>query len=590
MASTSNGHGSLEPAAPPRGLPGERPIAWLGLLVLCTLMGYAAMAPIANPDLGWHVALGRLIVESGSIPDTEPFTHTARGAPMVAHEWLSQVAYQGVIELLGVLGLRWANASLTLLVLVLFFAMLRRAGAAPALALLGVGLYAVIAQPRFQLRPHMFNLAFAMAMYGYLFVRRPALEGRQLANAFAATLLWVNMHSGAVLLAALLALHLAAEVIDQKLGRRQARARDLGGGDLRRLAVLLALVAVALLITPNHLRLFPYLIETARLNARLSLEWFPIIESWDSAIKPPVAMSCFWLVAAATAATAWLTRRRQPLSRLAVVLFAAWLPIHSQRFVWVYFIPLLFTLGELARWLHQRQGAAAPPRWTPARALSPLIALAVLVAISYATLVAPIPWAHLGHRFRAARNFRPAVFPVEAIEFLDQVDLEGPLFNANKWGGYILMHTYDKYPIFIDGRWVTIGESVLLDSYHVSRRLPRSFEILDAYGIEILLVHRGWMTAELLRTQKWIPVFENWNSGLYLRDRPRSAANLERCAAYYRVRGIPFDEKRGFDERAAFLANRAWAERFGVRRVHLNQFGAHGRRLGAGATRPVEGW
>jgi hypothetical protein len=460
----------------------------------------------------------------------------------------------------------------------------------PALALLGVGVYAVMAQSRFQLRPHMFNLAFSMAMYGYLFVRRPGLEKHQLAAVFVTTLIWVNMHSGAVLLATLLAIHLVAELIDHKLGRRAGRTCDLGRGDLRRLATLLALVAVALLITPHGFRLFPYLIESQRLNTRLSLEWFPIVEAWGSTAKPPLAMACFWITATATAAAAWLTRRRQPLSRLAVVLFATWLPFDSQRFVWLYFIPLLFTLGELARWLRQRHRALAPPRWRQAHALHCLVALATLVAITYPALVAPIPWAHFGHRFRAARNFRPAVFPIGAVDFLDQVDLEGPLFNANKWGGYILMHSYDKYPVFIDGRWVTIGESVLLDSYRVSHRLPRSFEILDAYGIELLLVHRGWMTEELLQTHNWIPVFENVNSGLYLRNRPQSAANLSRCAAYYRARGIPFDEKRGFDEHAAFLANRAWAERFRVRRIHLDQFGAHGRHLGAGPSKPVEGW
>lgn len=590
MAKSSCGCVAPKPAAAVRRSPAEQLIAGLGLLTLCALVGYATMAPIGNPDFGWHAALGRLIVETRSVPDTEPFTHTARGAPMVAHEWLSQVAYYGVIQLAGLLGLRWANAALAMLLLVLLFAMLRRAGAAPAFALLGVSLYAVIAQQRLQLRPHMLNLAFAMAVYGYLFQRRPRLEKRQLALVFLITLLWVNMHSGAVMLAALLFIHLAAEVVDRRLRRRAARTCDLGRGDLRRLVLLLAVVVLALLCTPSHIRLLPYLLETTRLNARLSLEWFPIIESWETATGPPLAMSCFWLVATAATGAAWLTRRRQPLSRLAVVLFATWLPIHSQRFVWVYFIPLLFTLEELGRWLRSRSVAPDTPRSRSIDVLSPAAAIAASLAISYPALVAPIPFAHFGQRFHAAQNFRAAMFPIGAVDFLDEVELKGPLFNSNKWGGYISMRTYDKYPVFIDGRWVTIGESVLLDSYRVSHRLPGSFDILDSYGIEILLVHRGWMTAELLRREKWIPIFENVNSGVYLRDRPQSAANLDRCAAYYHARGIPFDRKRGFDERAAFLANRAWADRMGVRRVHLEQFGAHGRQLGGGATKRVRGW
>jgi hypothetical protein len=571
-------------------LPVERPVAWIGLLVLCALVAYAAMAPIANPDLGWHLALGRFIVETGSVPDTEPFTHTARGAPMVAFEWLSQTAYYGLTQAAGLLGLRWANAGLTALLLVAFFAMLRRAGVAPALALLGVGLYAVIAQPRFQLRPHMFNIAFLMAMYAALFAGRPALDKRQQLGVFAATLLWSNMHSGAVLFPVLLAIHLAAEWIDRRLGRREPRAHDAGPADLRRWAALLALTAAALVITPNHFRLFPHLIESARLNTQVSLEWLSMPAPWDAVTKSPLAVSCFWLVAAATAVAAWLTRRRQPLSRLSVVLFATWLPIHSQRFAWLYFIPLLFTLGELSRWLHERDRALAPPRRTRARALASVAALVALAGITTPSLVAPIPWSHLGRRFHADRNFRPTMFPIAALDFLDEVDLRGPLFNSNKWGGYILWRTHDKYPVFIDGRWVTIGETVLLDSYRVSHRLPASFAILDAYGIEILLLHRGWMTADLLATHSWVPVFENLNSGVYLRDRPESADNLERCAAYYRAHGIPFSPQAGFDEHAAFLANPGWAKRFGVTRFHLDQVGAHGRHLDDRETKRVPGW
>jgi hypothetical protein len=587
---TPHGRGARQHAATPPELLVEQPLAWLGLLVLCALVGYAAMAPIANPDLGWHLALGRFVVETGNVPDTEPFTHTAHGAPMVAFEWLSQTAYYGLTQVAGLLGLRWANAGLTALLLVAFFAMLRRAGVAPTLALLGVALYAVIAQPRFQLRPHMINIAFLMAMYATLFAGRPALGRRRQLGVFVATLLWINMHSGAVLLPVLLAIHLAAEWIDRRLDRRKPRTLDPGTGDLWRWAALLALTATALVITPNHFRLFPYLVESARLNTQVSLEWLSMPAPWDAVAKSPLAVTCFWLVAAATAVAAWLTRRRQPLSRLAVVLFATGLPIHSQRFAWVYFIPLLFTLGELSRWLSERGLAIPLPRRIRRRALASVAALVALVGITTPTLVAPIPWSQLGRRFDAGFNFRPTMFPIAALDFLDEVDLRGPLFNSNKWGGYILWRTYDKYPVFIDGRWITIGETVLLDSYRVSHRLPESFAILDAYGIEILLVHRGWMTADLLATHGWLPVFENLNSSVYLRDRPESAANLERCAAYYRARDIPFSRHAGFDEHAAFLANRGWANRFGVTRFHLDQFGAHGRHLDDREAKRVPGW
>ncbi len=153
-----------------------RALAWACVIVVAALVAARAMQPLREPDFGWHAALGRYIVENRSVPDREPFTHTARGAPMVAHEWLSQVIYHGVIESAGVFGLRAMHAVFVALILLLFFAMLRRAGVPPACALLGVFAYVVVAHTRFHLRPQTFSVAFLMVMYFAIFVRRPRLS------------------------------------------------------------------------------------------------------------------------------------------------------------------------------------------------------------------------------------------------------------------------------------------------------------------------------------------------------------------------------------------------------------------------------
>ena len=58
--------------------------AWIVLSLLLLGVALRAAHPIANPDFGWHVALGRFMLEHASVPATEPFTHTAAGRPMVA--------------------------------------------------------------------------------------------------------------------------------------------------------------------------------------------------------------------------------------------------------------------------------------------------------------------------------------------------------------------------------------------------------------------------------------------------------------------------------------------------------------------------
>lgn len=559
----------------------HRVFVWICLAVLCVPVGYMAMLPINNTDFPWHVAMGRYVVENHTVPTTEPFTHTARDAPMVAHEWLSQVIYYLVIEVVDILGLRWLHAALVLAVLVILFLWLRRSGVTPALALLGTFLYMVIAQGRFHPRPHMFDLLFLILMYGYVFVMKPALNWRQLLAIFGATMVWVNMHSGAILFATLVVIYFSVEVVQQKTGWRKPQPDDLGGGSLRRLGVLAVVVVAALIITPNHFRLFPYVLESKAINTDLSREWVSIAKySPGDSIMHPFSVETFWIMAVATLVTAVVSIRRHSLSHLAIVLFLAYLPLTGQRFVAVYFAPILFVFAAFGRWAQAKIGDAVPPWRLVGHRLSSVLAIVVVGAALHPALNYQNKLYRYKGRLTPKWNFQPAVFPMGAVAFLEEVDLEGKLFNSAAWGGYILLRTYDKYPIFLDGRWVTVGRKIVNDGSTIANRRAGAFEKLDEYDINILLVPRGWMTEKLQEQRGWIPIFENYNAGLYLRDGPAAAANLQRCAQYYEANGIPFGEQNGFHEYAAYKANREWAKQFRIRRRHLSM----------GSRKMIAGW
>jgi len=58
------------------------------------LFGLLAMTarPALDPDLWWHLRTGQWIVETGTVPHTDPFSFTRAGQPWVSHEWLSEVS------------------------------------------------------------------------------------------------------------------------------------------------------------------------------------------------------------------------------------------------------------------------------------------------------------------------------------------------------------------------------------------------------------------------------------------------------------------------------------------------------------------
>lgn len=561
---------------------GERFVRAL-LVLVCAAAGLYAIHPVANPDFGWHVALGRWMLAHGGVPSTEPFTHTAAGVPMVAHQWLSQLLYALAIEGAGVRGLRFANGVLVSFVVALLYHGLRRSGARPSLALLLAVVWAAIAASRFQLRPHMFNLLFFVGAYCALFVARARLTHAQLAAFFAATVLWINLHSGAVVFATLIALHAAAATFEQRILHRPPVASEPGEGKLARLWALAALTGAAILCSPNHVRIVDYVLASRRINAGLSLEWFSIASSQSFAAHGTLVLLGIAGLGAATLVLAWQRRREVSLARLIVVGFVAMLPFLGQRFTWTSFVPALFVAEGLSQhWPRELESRKA--RVTNAAC----IALALLIAATtFGESTAPD---RLRRRLENVANFATGMFPTSAVTFLEETSLSGRLFNGNKWGGYILLRTQERIPTFVDGRWVTLGEKIVRDARTISLRRPGFLKKLADYDVEIVLVERGWMTDALRESANWRTAFENFNSGIYLRAGPALEANLARCANYYQARGIPFEPEYGFREQAAFETNRVWARQMHVRRFHLEQFGHYGVRALEDEARWVPGW
>jgi hypothetical protein len=68
-----------------------------------------AAAPLADPDLPMHLAVGKWIIDHGAVPHMEPFAWTRAGAPYFAYSWLAQISFFALLSQCGVLALRALN-------------------------------------------------------------------------------------------------------------------------------------------------------------------------------------------------------------------------------------------------------------------------------------------------------------------------------------------------------------------------------------------------------------------------------------------------------------------------------------------------
>lgn len=72
---------------------------------VAALMGLlTGIARIHDNSFLTHLATGRLILDGGGVPRTDPYSFTAGGEPWVVQSWLASVVYAGVEDLTGGLG------------------------------------------------------------------------------------------------------------------------------------------------------------------------------------------------------------------------------------------------------------------------------------------------------------------------------------------------------------------------------------------------------------------------------------------------------------------------------------------------------
>ena len=100
------------------------------LLVALLLLLYIVFIPggrlLVDPDLYWHIATGRKIWEGGSFPQVDEFSHTFRGHPWIARDWLGDLSFFGAYSLLGLRGVAMITGGAIALAYALLFLMLAR--------------------------------------------------------------------------------------------------------------------------------------------------------------------------------------------------------------------------------------------------------------------------------------------------------------------------------------------------------------------------------------------------------------------------------------------------------------------------------
>ena len=477
----------------------RRPAEVLGdprrvLVVAAALVAFVACVDVLHdPDLFWHLRLGRWILDHHAIPHAELFSFTAQGNPMVAHEWGSEVLFTLLDRIGGLLlvALFMGVVAWSGLLALALRARSRGAGAvAIAIALL---LGARAAEPVLGTRPQVITVA--LVCWTLLLAERHLLRGGRLLWVIPpVALVWANLHGGVVLgLAALFAV--------AGLEAVRALLRRPGVASWRRILEVGSAAALAAglgCLNPDGTGLYRYVVETSGSErAKPIIEWHTPDFHDPSNVGLLILLVSFPLLIALGG--------RLHLRDLAMAtggFVAALLAVRNTSLAVALALPAW--AGMLQQVLDRVSSRRARRTQTVARGRGPVIAGGLIVALALAVDGVVVA--------RAAHDASPAgiatTYPAAAATALQ--DTAGVRVLALYFhSGYLIDRLWPQGRVFLYGESVSLGARVFDDYERILAGGPRALALLASYRANAVLIGPGGLHDTLSASPQWRAVLDD---------------------------------------------------------------------------------
>lgn len=476
-------------------------ISWPIIVGCLTYLGFLAhgKALLGDPDTYWHVAAGRWILDHLAIPFQDPFSHSMRGAPWTAHEWLSEViltlAHQtgGWAGVVAVAALAFAGA---LAVLTRFLLK----NLEPVHALMFVAFAAMMAAPHLHARPHV--LAMPLMVIWTAQLARASDQGTTPSLWLLPVMaLWANLHGGFTLgLALALAFALEGVVNAHKINQTVKAAKSWG--------IFVGLSLISALLTPHGIKGILFTLQI--LGGSYALDHIGEWQSPNFHIIQPLEI---WLLAGL--AVALSQGLRFPVIRLALLLGLLHLALkHGRNIELIGLLSPLFLAAPFARQWRERaesghqlakvdqffRALAKPASHRTVSATVAGLALITLLVVRLDTL-------------------RPdeSATPTAAVQAVRKAHLTGPVLNEYGLGGYLI---FAGIAPFVDGRADMYGDDFLKEymeavSLKSSDGLPK---LLQKYRIEwTLMLPESAAVALLDHLPEWRRLYADKTAVVHVR-------------------------------------------------------------------------
>jgi hypothetical protein len=446
-----------------------RVIRILAIAILALGCAWMLSLNLVDPDLWGHIRYGQDWLAAGELPRTATHTFTAVGHPWINHENLAELALAWSDETLGVTGMLAAKCVFGMTIILAMVWTATKRGVNPFVAWPLMLLIAFNLQPFFILRPQLFSFAFCaitLVLLDRVFHNwhdNHAIDSRYLWCLPAVFLVWANSHGGFVAGLAIAGAYLGGRIVEVLIARNQVQstagqASSATPHSGKALIAQLTLVGFAILAATL---LNPYGWELHRWLFVSLIEPRPEITEW---LAPQMSDPTFWpwiALLAVIAVSLFATRASRDWVEITILLLVVWQSmLHLRHIAFValvagFWIPVHLQ-SALSCFLYQPTGGSLRflKQFSVARfAIVP----ALLAAITLQTFA-------LEKRLTDFSVERGR-YPVDAIQFMADRQLEGKLVVAFNWAQYTLAALSPCITVGFDGRYDTCYPLEVVDMH-----------------------------------------------------------------------------------------------------------------------------
>lgn len=425
---------------------------------------------LLNPDVWIHLRTGQWILQSHGVPHTALFTRHSElqwAVPSWGFDLLLAVAAR-IFDLRAIpLALMVFKTALAIAT----FSLSRgwRGNFWGAVCLTAVVQYCLLAFPPL---PAMVSALFIAVELYLLFESRTAGGARYLRWLPALFLLWANLDVQFLNGLLVLGLFAVSSLLNQWLN---SRAADTPAPELPLRPILLfsGLSALATLFSPYFYA--PYLAVLQAPVGRVGLSVLDSLHSMN--FRHPQHYVLLLLTLLAFFALG--RRRARDWFEISLIAVCAPIAFHWQQDMWFIALPAAAVIAQTF------PGNAARPDGKRAWPFLSVegIAVATLTVVLIAVAGARIP------SEQVLLSKVSVEFPVKAADYIRQNHLQGPLYNAQAWGGFLTWYL-PEYPVSIDGRIEMYGPRINDPFFETSTGLRRVQDDADFAVSQTFLLKR----------------------------------------------------------------------------------------------------